>query len=57
MNYCEYHAGYHAGHSAAFMRNKRKDRHYRQAESEGVKLRMRKLRADPSYVRPEKRAT
>lgn len=56
--FCDYHAGYHAGHSGALMHNKRfKDPEYRELEREAVKKRMRKLRADPGYVRPEKRVT
>lgn len=58
ITFCDYHAGYHAGHSVAMMHSKRlKDPAYRELEREAVKQRMRKLRADPNYVRPEKRVT
>jgi hypothetical protein len=56
--FCDYHAGYNAGHSVAFMRYQRLiSPKYREAERAAVKKRMRKLRADPGYVRPEKRVT
>jgi hypothetical protein len=55
--YCDYHAGYNAGYSVAFMRYHRAgDPDYRDKEREAVKVRMRKLRASPGYVRPENRA-
>lgn len=56
--FCDYHAGYHAGHSIAVMRDKRAaDPAYREQERKKVRARMRKLRADPNYTRPEKRVT
>jgi|GEM_PF-6520818 len=54
--FCDYHAGYNAGHSVAFMRYHRENSAtYRDAERKAVKKRMRRLRSDPKYVRPEKR--
>lgn len=56
--YCDYCAGYHAGHSARMMFEKRATNPiYRELERRAVKKRMRKLRADPNYVRPEKRSS
>lgn len=52
--YCEYHAGYHAGHAKGMMAGKRKyNPAYREAERIAVTQRMRKLRADPNYQRPD----
>lgn len=54
--FCDYHAGYNAGHSIAFMRYHRAGNpDYQAQEREAVKKRMRKLRAARGYVRPEKR--
>ena len=54
--FCDYHAGYNAGHSVAFMRYCRLQYPgYKEQEREAVRERMRKLRAKPDYVRPEKR--
>lgn len=54
--FCDYHAGYNAGHSIAFMRYHRAgDPDYCEKEREAVKERMRALRAKPGYIRPEKR--
>lgn len=51
--YCEYHAGYHAGHSKATMVHKREQNpDYCEHERLAVRDRMRKLRARPDYVRP-----
>jgi hypothetical protein len=45
--FCEYHAGYNAGHSIAFMRYCRLQYPgYREKELNAVKKRMRKLRAE-----------
>jgi hypothetical protein len=45
-NYCDYCAGYHAGHSVRLMREKRANSPaYRKDEREKVKIRMRKIRA------------
>jgi hypothetical protein len=53
--YCEYHAGYHAGHAKGMMAGKRKyDPAYCESERVAVKHRMRKLRADPDYQRPDR---
>lgn len=51
--YCEYHAGYHNGHSTALMKAKRTDPQYQEHERATVRLRMRKLRATPGYERPD----
>jgi hypothetical protein len=53
--YCEYHAGYHAGHAKDMMAGKRKyDPAYCDRERSAVKKRMRKLRANPDYQRPDR---
>jgi hypothetical protein len=45
--FCEYHAGYNAGHSVAFMRYHRNGNpKYREKERLALKKRMRKLRAE-----------
>jgi hypothetical protein len=45
--FCDYHAGYHAGHSARPMREKRaKSPAYRKDERKKVRARMRTIRAD-----------
>lgn len=44
--FCDYHAGYHAGHSVALMRNKRlRNPQFREMERATVQKRMRALRA------------
>lgn len=54
--FCDYHAGYNAGHSIAFMRYRRAtERGFPEQERKAVKQRMRKLRATPGYVRPDRK--
>jgi hypothetical protein len=56
--YCDYHAGYNAGYAQRFMHEKRAaDPDYRRREKAKLKIRMRRLRAKPGYVRPENRVT
>jgi hypothetical protein len=53
--FCDYHAGYHAGRQSIGMPAKRAaDPGYRELEREAVRKRMRRLRADPNYVRPDR---
>lgn len=53
--YCDYHAGFHAGYQKSLMRDKRAaDPVYRELERYAVRKRVRRLRATPGYVRPDR---